>query len=127
MTPKPEPRVDVNLPVRVFGMGADNRPFFQNAHARNVSDHGAKLSGIEKQLRPGDVIGIQFGDKKARCKVVWVVDAGEVQKIEVGVRMVEGQQCPWQTELQQVQEVTSQPSPAAQSDHDKRKFQRHRK
>ena len=126
MTPKPEPRVDVNLPVRVFGMGADNRPFFQNAHARNVSDHGAKLSGIEKQLRPGDVIGIQFGDKKARCKVVWVVDAGEVQKIEVGVRMVEGQQCPWQTELQQVQEVTSQPSPAAQSDHDKRKFQRHR-
>ena len=57
-------------------MGADNRPFFQNAHARNVSDHGAKLCGIEKQLRPGDVIGIQFGDKKARCKVVWVVDAG---------------------------------------------------
>ena len=123
MPPKPEPRVDVDLSVRVFGMGADNRPFFQNAHARNVSDHGAKLSGIEKPLKPGDVIGVRFGDKKARCKVVWVVDAGEVQKIEVGVRMVEGQQCPWQTEVQQ---VAGNPSPVAQSEHDKRKFQRHR-
>jgi len=95
MTPKPEPRVDVNLPVRVFGMGADNRPFFQNAHARNVSDHGAKLSGIEKQLRPGDVIGIQFGDKKARCKVVWVVDAGALKKTQIGVQLVADQECPW--------------------------------
>ena len=74
--------------------------FSQNAQARNISHHGAKLAGLEKQLKPGDVIGVQFGDKKARCKVIWVVDAGTAQKIEVGVKMLEGQPCPWQKEME---------------------------
>ena len=74
MSDKPEPRLDVELSVRVFGMGANGRPFLQNVQARNISHHGAKLFGLETPLKPGDVIGVQFGDKKARCKVIWVVD-----------------------------------------------------
>jgi hypothetical protein len=103
MSEKIEPRLDVKLPIRVFGMGSDGRPFLHNAQARNISHHGAKLSGVEAQLKPGDVIGVQVGDKKARCKVVWVVDAGETQKIAVGVNLVEGQPCPWEKEMQQTQ------------------------
>ena len=99
MSEKPEPRLDVKLPVRVFGMGADGRPFLHNAEARNISYHGAKLFGLETQLKPGDVIGVQLGDKKARCKVIWVVDAGQAQKISVGVNLVEGQSCPWEKEM----------------------------
>ena len=121
MQDKPEPRVDVDLPVRVFGMNADGHPFSQNAHARNVSDHGAKLSGLENQLKPGDIIGVQVGNKKARCKVVWVVNAGHLQKIEAGVKMVEGQQSPWQTEMQPTQPVAA---PASRNAQDKRKFSR---
>src|SRR5271169_4726997 len=101
MSEKIEPRLDVELPIRVFGMGADGRPFLHNAQARNISHHGAKLSGLEAQLKPGDVIGVQVGDTKARCKVIWVVDAGETQKISVGVNLVEGQPCPWEKEMQQ--------------------------
>jgi PilZ domain len=123
MIDKPEPRVDVDLPVRVFGMNADGRPFSQNAHARNVSDHGAKLSGLENQLKPGDIIGVQVGDRKARCKVVWVVDAGDAQKIEAGVKMVEGQQSPWQAEMQPAQPAVM---PATRNAQDKRKFPRQR-
>ena len=82
-------------------MGADGRPFLQNVQARNISHHGAKLSGLETQLKPGDVIGVQLGDKKARCKVIWVVDAGQAQKISVGVNLVEGQPCPWEKEMEQ--------------------------
>jgi hypothetical protein len=130
MPEEPELRVDVDLPVRVFGMDADGRPFFQNAHARNISDHGAKLSGLEKQLRPGDIIGVQVGDKKARCKVVWVVDAGQLQKIEVGVKMVEGQESPWRKEMQAPQveaSVRSEDVPGKEpSTQDKRRFPRRR-
>src|ERR1700687_4264599 len=135
MPEEPELRVDVDLPVRVFGMDADGRPFFQNAHARNISDHGAKLSGLEKQLRPGDIIGVQVGDKKARCKVVWVVDAGQLQKIEVGVKMVEGQESPWRKEMQAPQVEASVPSEDVPrrdvagkepSSQDKRRFPRRR-
>ena len=94
MSEKPEPRLDVELPIRIFGMSAEGRPFLQNVRARNISHHGAKLAGLETRLKPGEVIGVQFGDKKARCKVIWVVDAGQSQKIEVGVSLLEGQPCP---------------------------------
>ena len=127
MPDKPEPRVDVDLPIRVFGMDANSRPFSQNAQARNISDHGAKLSGLEKQLKPGDVIGVQFGDQKARCKVIWVVDAGPVKKTEVGVKMLEGQPCPWQKELEKPPAgVTPPVARVAPETEDKRRFPRQR-
>ena len=126
MPNEPEPRVDVDLRVRVFGMDAEGHPFHQNAHARNISDHGAKLSGLEKQLRPGDIIGVQVGDKKARCKVVWVVDAGQLQKIEAGVQMVDGQQSPWHTGMLTPQVEVVDSGKGQSSGQEKRKFTRYR-
>jgi len=108
MPNEPEPRVDVNLPIRVFGMDAEGRPFSQKAQARNISLHGAKVAGLEKQLKPGDVVGVQFGEQKTRCKVIWIVDAGP-QKIEAGVKMVEGQPCPWQKEMETPQAAAPPP------------------
>jgi hypothetical protein len=105
-------------------MGANGRPFLQNAHARNISEHGAKLSGLEQELKPGDVIGVQVGDKKARCKVIWVVDAG-TQKIEAGVKMVEGQSSPWQEEMKS-QAPAPAPSRGSPAEGNRRKFQRQR-
>jgi hypothetical protein len=126
MSEKLEPRLDVELPIRVFGMGADGRAFMHKAQARNISHHGAKLSGLETQLKPGDVIGIQMGDTKARCKVIWVVDAGQTQKISVGVNLVEGQPCPWEKEMQQTPQASAPSERVAPSDEDKRKFPRRR-
>src|SRR5882757_1271848 len=109
MPTEPEPRLDVKLPIRVFGMDAQGRPFTQNAQARNISLHGVRIAGLEKQLQPGDVVGVQFGDQKARCKVIWVVDAGPVKKVEAGVKMLEGQLCPWQKEMEAPQTVAAPP------------------
>lgn len=122
-----EPRFNADFIIRVFGMDADSRPFSQTAHAQNISDSGAKLSGLEKQLRPGDVIGVQFGDKKARCKVMWAVDAGNSHKIEVGVKTLEGQLCPWQNEREIQRANTAAPiSRIKPAPKDKRKFARQR-
>jgi hypothetical protein len=95
MSDKSEPRFQVDLLIRVFGLGADDRAFSQQAHTRNISDRGARLSGLEKPLRLGSVIGVQFGDRKARCRVVWTVNTGATQKIEAGVEIMGGQPCPW--------------------------------
>ena len=120
-----ESRFHADLLIRVFGMDADGRPFSQKARARNISDHGARLSELEKRLRPGDVIGVQCGDRKARCKVIWVEDAGLAQKIEVGVKLVEGQPCPWQEERQRQRATATAPiSRTAPAAKDKRKFRR---
>lgn len=126
MADKPETRLDVDLPIRVFGMGSDGRPFLHSAQARNISLRGAKLAGLEAQLKPGDIIGVQVGDKKARCKVIWVVDAGQAQKIEVGVNLVEGQVCPWEKEMQATEPAPESTPRVAPSEGEKRKFTRHR-
>lgn len=123
MASRPEPRVQIDLHVRVWGMGADGHPFFQNAHARNISNHGALLSGMEHELTPGDVIGVQYEEKKARFRVIWVIDAGPLQKIQAGVQIVDGQECPWPKEIA----ASEVPAPAASSSpQNKRRFVRHK-
>ena len=126
MSEKPEPRLDVEFPIRIFGMSAEGRPFLQNVRARNISHHGAKLAGLETRLKPGEIIGVQLGDKKARCKVIWVVDAGQTQKVEVGVSLLDGQPCPWEKELQQPQQAAEPAPRIAPSDVEKRQFPRQR-
>jgi hypothetical protein len=117
------PRATLDLRVRVWGMGSNNQPFFQNAMAQNVSATGACLYGIEPELKVGDVIGVQYETRKARCKVVWVVDAGALKKTQVGVELVADQDCPWVAVLP----AGMKPNERAQLRPDnRRKFARHR-
>jgi len=94
-----EPRLTVDLPVRVWGMSADGRAFSQQARAHNISSEGALLSGVESELKVGDVIGIQCNEKKARCNVVWTMNTGLITKNQVGVKLLAGQECPWKDYL----------------------------
>lgn len=94
-----EPRLTVDLPVRIWGLGADGRPFSQHARAHNISSEGALISGVDNELKVGDVIGVQCDEKKTRCTVVWVLNTGPVKKNQVGVRLVAEQECPWKNHL----------------------------
>jgi hypothetical protein len=103
-------------------MGANDQPFHQNAIAQNVSATGACICGLEQGLKVGDVIGVQYETKKARCKVVWVMEAGGLKKIQVGVQLVVDQECPWLSQLPA--EVRSN-LPNITPDN-RRRFQRHK-
>ncbi|MBV9574490.1 MAG: PilZ domain-containing protein [Acidobacteriales bacterium] len=106
--------------VRVWGMDAEGHPFFQNAYAGNINNEGALLSGIAHPLKPGDIIGVQYADRKARFRVVWVVDAGPVRKIEAGVQILQNQQNPWP-------EMSQTATAAARLEgRNKRRFVRHK-
>ena len=96
MDNRPETRVEARILVRVWGMDADGRPFFQNADATNISSEGALIGGISHPLKAGDVIGIQHNERKARFKVVWVVEGGVARKIDAGVQLLPNQRSPWQ-------------------------------
>ncbi len=117
---RPDPRVPADLSVRVWGMAANGQTFSQHARARNISSSGALFSGLEHELKVGDVIGVQYGDRKSRCKVVWVMDGGPLQKIQAGVQIVADQDCPWKSELSPDQ-VAPPPEPS-----NRRRFARHR-
>jgi hypothetical protein len=99
MPAKPEPRLSVDLPVRIWGLNAEGRTFSQQARAQNISAEGALLSGVETELKVGDVIGIQVEEKKTRCSVIWVLNTGPVKKNQVGIKLVAVQECPWKEHL----------------------------
>ena len=122
MSPGAAPRATLDLRVRVWGMGANDQPFFQNAMAQNVSATGACIHGLEHQLKVGDVIGVQFESKKARCKVIWVTEAGGAKKIQVGVQLVVDQECPW---LAQLPPELRSAAPVLRHDN-RRRFVRHK-
>jgi hypothetical protein len=99
MDEQSEPRQSVDLPVRVWGMTAAGRPFSQQARAQNISSEGALLSGLESELKVGDVIGVQCEEKKTRCTVIWVMNTGPAKKNQVGVKLIPNQECPWKNYL----------------------------
>ena len=105
--PQRETRVPLDLELRVWGMGADGRVFSQPARTRNISIGGALLSGIEQDLKIGDTIGVQRGEKKARCKVVWAINTESIQKIQVGVQLLRKNECPWTAELPKAEDAAS--------------------
>jgi len=94
-----EPRLTVDLPVRIWGMSADGRPFSQHARAQNISSEGALISGVESELKVGDVIGVQCDEKKTRCTVMWTMNTGPVKRNQVGVKLLADHECPWKNYL----------------------------
>jgi hypothetical protein len=122
MEKRPEIRVSADIPVRVWGMDADGKPFFQSATAGNLSSDGAQLSQINHSLKTGDIIGIQYGDKKARFEVIWVKPALVPNRSDVGVMVMPKQEIPWGV-------VTAGNRPVAERKHrgsEKRTFPRHK-
>ena len=116
-----EARVTVDLPVRMWGMTADGRPFSQHARAQNISSEGALLSGVESELKVGDIIGVQCDDKKTRCTVVWVMNTGPIKKNQVGIKLLADQECPWKNYLP-IQGATV----AVMSPSNRRRYSRHK-
>jgi hypothetical protein len=107
-----EPRVESDLTVVIWGIDSYGLPFSQSALARNISVSGALLSGLERVLRCGDLIKIQYGKHCARYRVIWTRDSGNREKIRAAVQRLKTDACPW----------AEQPAPATPAaDHEDRK------
>ena len=112
----------MELQLRVWGMGANNQPFHQKATAQNISLTGACINGLEQALKVGDVIGVQFENRKARCKVIWIVEIGGIKKIQTGVQLVADQECPWLSQLPPEVRTSAKPT----TPDNRRRFHRHK-
>ena len=120
MDKRPEPRVTADIPVRIWGMDADGKPFFQSALAASLSSDGAQLTELHHCLKIGDIIGIQYGEKKARFKVIWAHASSAPRKNKAGVQILPDQSTPW-TDI-----TTENKRAPAKSGAEKRRFVRHK-
>jgi PilZ domain len=105
-----EPRTHADFAVTVWGVDTQGERFLQEARARDISFSGALLSGIDADLRCGDVIGVLYKTKKARYRVIWVRydDGGE--DMQVAIHRIETDMCPWQELLKTEAANPSQPA-----------------
>jgi hypothetical protein len=92
--------VRTGLDVRAWGMDTAGKPFTQSAQTTEISSKGARLRGLS-HVQPGDLIGIQYHENKARFRVVWVGAAVGGDAGAVGVECIEAEKCLWAKELEE--------------------------
>jgi hypothetical protein len=80
-----ETRVDTALPVRIWGVDTYCRPFMQLASVRNISSLGAVLQNVRAQIKPGDILDVQYNGVKAEFCVVWTGRPGTIEAGELGI------------------------------------------
>ena len=95
MEERGEPRRDERLVVILNGRDKTGQFFTQQVVASNVSTSGALLSGISRELRPGDLIWVEHAGTKSRFKIVWVRDSESHQLIQAAVHLIKEEPCPW--------------------------------
>lgn len=105
-----ESRADADLVVTVWGIDTKGERFLQQARAREISPSGALISGLDIELRSGDLIGLLYADKKARFRVVWVRQSGNSRKVQAAIHRLEADLCPWQNLLSAESNVTATPA-----------------
>lgn len=81
-------RVFVDLPVQIWGMDANSRPFSQSASLRSISGRGATLQCVDAQLKPGEVIDVLYEGHRGQFRIVWCGKPGSDIAGEVGLESV---------------------------------------
>jgi hypothetical protein len=80
-----EARKSLSLPVRIFGTDRGGRIFSENVTAAEVSQNGAKLTGVRTALRVDEIIGLTYGKSKVHFKVKWAGEPGSPREGEIGL------------------------------------------
>ncbi len=80
-----EARKPLALPVRIFGTDRGGRMFSENVTTAELSQNGAKLTGVRAALKVDEIIGLTYGKIKIHFKVKWVGEPGSPREGEVGL------------------------------------------
>ena len=79
-------RVDVQLPVEVWGLDAHGQAFMDPAIITNMSTAGIILQGLRRKIRAGEILDIRMGNDKGQYRVVWVGGPGSRRPGELGMQ-----------------------------------------
>jgi hypothetical protein len=95
MDRRQQQRVPVDLPVMIWGMDANSRPYTQPASLRTISGCGATLQCVDVRLKPGDMVDVQYKGSKGQFRVVWCGRSGTEMHGEVGIESLTEEKNLW--------------------------------
>ena len=92
-------RVPAIVPVRIWGADREGKPFSEHVCTVNISGTGARLGGVRTPLSNDATLGLQYRNRQARFRIVWMVASDTSWGIEVGLQCMQPEKNVWQTDL----------------------------
>ncbi len=92
-------RVPGIVPVRIWGITCEDKPFSEHVCTLNISGKGARLRGVRASLAEGDFIGLQYRSRQARFQIVWISTTEKSRGSDVGLQCLEPEKDIWQADL----------------------------
>ncbi len=89
MGKRQEARLELQAPVRVWGMDARGQMFEAYATTVDVTTKGARISNIPHELYRGAVVGLEYKKHRARYRVAWLRPDAEGKPGEIGLQLVD--------------------------------------
>jgi hypothetical protein len=92
-------RTKMVAPVRLWITGTSGNQESHLAHTLDVNDHGVRLAGFGCELKPEDMIELQYRHKRARFRVLWTSTPEGSREKRLGAECVEPQKDIWGVEF----------------------------
>jgi len=98
-------RLHLALPIRVTYWDDAHKPCLEMACTYDISEHGARVTGLRSVKEAGEVVAIERGKSKAFCRVVWVGEPNTELQGQIGLQCVESDRIMWEAELRDMVEA----------------------
>ena len=80
-----QPRLELKVPVRIFGTDAHGQLFSENVNTIDVSQDGAQLVDVHAELKNDEIIGLTYAQKKVHFRIKWIGKPGTPLAGRVGL------------------------------------------
>jgi len=98
-------RIQAALPIRITYWDAESKPAFEIACTYDISERGARVTGLRCVKDVGEIIAVERSRNKAFCRVVWIGEADSELRGQIGIQCVESDRTLWEAELRDLEEV----------------------
>lgn len=98
-------RIHAALPIRVTYWDGENKSALEIACTYDISERGARVTGLRCVKGAGDIIAVERGRNKAFCRVVWIGESGSESPGQIGIQCVEADRTLWEAELRDMEEA----------------------
>jgi PilZ domain len=95
MGQRSEPRVYVQVPVRLFGTDADGAVFSGKALTVNISANGVELDGVHQKLALDEIVGLTYGTNRVHFRVRWIGAPDTPKSGHIGLRNISPEKPLW--------------------------------
>lgn len=92
-------KTQLRINILVLSQGSYSGSGFQYAIARSLGSRGALLDEVKYPVHPGDLLRIGYKKRRAKARVLWVCEVGDIQPFQIGIELLPDEPCPWTREL----------------------------